>query len=186
MLFKILGYLTSFGNIAILLATYYNKTLTDLGSPHWNIAFGSMVFLSIISIAFFYLNNQKEGINVLRLYGGVYAFLSLLIYIYWSVKNLYFEASFKEFKGLFLLFLTLISIAFLSINYYMKGGDGKLMILLANVLSVLTVTVSFATIYKYVFLQTPFNFDNLILELFTIFIGAVFFLGTYSYGKRNS
>lgn len=186
MLFKTLGYITSLGNIAVILATYYNNTLINFGSPHWNIALGSMIFLSVVSISFFYLNNQKHGINALKLYGSIYAFMSLLIYGYWSIKNLYLEVSFKEFKGLFFLFSTLILVSLLSISSYMREGNGKLLVLLANILSVLTVSVSFATIYKYVFLQAPFKFDNLILELFTIFVGSVLFLGAYIYGKKHS
>jgi len=184
MLFKTLGYVTSLGNIAILSATYYNNTLIDLGSPHWNIAFASMIFLSVISIVFFYLNNQREGINALKLYGSIYGFMAILIYGYWSIKNLYLEISFKEFKGLFFLFSTLMLIALLSIGGYIKEGNGKLLMFLAHILSVLTVGITFATIYKYVFLQTPFNFDNLVLELFSIFVGSVLFLSAYLYGKK--
>jgi hypothetical protein len=186
MLFKTLGYITSLGNIAVLLAIYYNDTFINFGSPHWNIALGSMVFLSVVSISFFYLNNQKHGINALKMYGSIYAFMSLIIYGYWSIKNLYLEISFKEFKGLFFLFSTLILVSLLSIGTYMKEGNGKLLILIANILSVLTVTISFATIYKYVFLQSPFKFDALILELFTIFVGSILFLGAYIYGKKHA
>lgn len=186
MLFKTLGYLTSFGNIAILSATYHNNILVNFGSPHWNIAFGGMLFLSITSIVFFYLNNQKEGYSALKLYGGIYVFITSLIYGYWSIKTLYLETSFKEFQGFFLLYLTLMLISFLSIGIYQKRVNGKLLILFSNLLSILTIIVSFAMIYKYVFLQMPLDFENLVLELFTIFIGSISFLSAYFYGERRA
>lgn len=184
MLFKTLGFVTSFGNIAVLLASFHNNTIGDLGSPHWNIALGSIFFLSAISVLFFYLNNEKQGINALKLYGGIYGFFALSIYGYWSFKNLFFDISFNEYKGLLLLFSTMILISGLSIKSYMRDGDNKLLLLIANILSILTVGITFGVIYKYVFLQSPFNFDNLILELFTIFLGSLLFLGTYHYSKK--
>ena len=186
MLFKTLGFVTSFGNIAVFLASFHNGTITDFWSPHWNIALGSMVFLSLTSVSFFYINNERQGLNALKLYGSIYGILSLFIYSYWGFKNLYSAISFKEFKGLFLLFSTLMLISTVSIGSYMKEGNGKPLLFLSYILSVLTVTISFGTIYKYIFLEAPFHFDNLVLELFTIFVGSMLFIGSYVYGKKHS
>lgn len=185
MLFKTLGFTTSFGNIAILSALFYNDTIFNFGNVHWNIAFGSMIFLSILSTSLFWLNNQKEGVNVLKIYGGIYASFGLLIYGYWGFKNLFSHKGIEEFASLFLLFLTFSSIAFLSIRSYMNEYSGHLLLAFSSILSILTVAISFGTIYKYVFIQAPFNFDNLVLELFIIFLGSILFITTHNFAKKH-
>jgi len=165
MLFKSLGYVTSFGNLAIIYGLTSNHIITDFWSPHWNIGMGSILCLSIFSTAFFYLNNKNEGINVVKFYGGIYGVLALLIYSYWGIKNVMNPISFKEFQGNFILFSTLASISFLSIRSYMKEYKStKLLFFISHVLSLLTIGITFATIYKYIFLLSPFNFDELIFE----------------------
>lgn len=184
MLFKSLGYITSFGNIAVIFASYNNDTLQKIWTPHWNITLGSVIFLSIISIFLFYISDKRNGINALKIYGSVYTLLALIIYSYWSFKNLYLDISFSEFKGLFFLFSTLLLISLLSIVSYMKEGNGRLLLWISYILSVITVIITFATIYKYIFIQAPFHFDNLILELFNISIGSIMFIVTYSFSEK--
>lgn len=184
MLFKILGGITSLGNIAVIIATFYNETLSDFFSPHWNITVGSIFFLSTMSIFFFYLNNRENGINALKWYSRIYVLIALVIYSYWSFRNLYHEFSLNEFIGLFLLCSTLIFVSFLSIRSSTQENSGKILTLISSILSILTVSISFATIYKYVFKQAPVVFDDLLLEMFTILVGTILFLLFYNYGKK--
>lgn len=185
MLFKMLGFITSFGNIAVISALFYHDTIGNFGSVHWNIAIGSMIFLSIISTSFFYLNNKKEGISALKIYGGIYTTLGLLVYGYWGFRNLYYSIKMEEFSGLFLIFSTLLVVGFLAIRKSFLSGSIQVLSLLSSLLSIVTVAMSFATIYKYVIAQAPFNFDNLILELFAIFVGSILFISTHWYVEKN-
>lgn len=186
MLFKSLGYVTSFGNLAVIYGLTSNGTITDFWSPHWNIGMGSILCLSLFSTALFYLNNRNEGINALKFYGGIYGILALLIYGYWGVKNIVTPVSFNEFKGNFVLFSSLSLISFFSIRSYMKEYKStKILSIISSILSVITIGITFATIYKYVFLQAPFDFDQLFFEMFIIGLGSVLFIAAHTYAARN-
>lgn len=187
MLFKTLGYITSIGNLAVIYGLTSNGKITDFWSDHWLIGMGSILFLSIISTSLFYLNNKNEGINVLKFYGGIYGVLALLIYGYWGIKNLINPVSFKEFQGNFILFSVLSLISFFSIRSYMKEYNStKLLSIISSILSVVTIIITFATIYKYVFLQADFDFDQLFFEMFIIGLGSVLFISSHTYAEKNA
>lgn len=185
MLFKSLGFITSMGNLAVIMGLIYNDTILDFNTAHWNVGVGSLLFLSGLSVLFFWLNNQKDGINALKLYGGVYSTIALFTYGYWGIKNLFFETQFREFFALGLIFSAFLGIGFLSIISHQKH-KGQLLKIFSSILSILTVVMSFGVIYKYVLVQQAFEFDNLILELFVIMIGAVLFISTYSYAEKHT
>lgn len=187
MLFKTLGYTTSFANLAVIYGLTSNGNITDFWSSNWLIGMGSILFLSLISSSLFYLNNKNQGIGTLKFYGGIYGVLALLIYGYWGVKNLIQPVSLKEFQGNFILFSVLSMISFFSIHSYVKEyNSAKLLSIISSILSVITIGISFATIYKYVFLQMPFNFDQLLFESFIIGLGSVLFIGSQTYARKNA
>ena len=187
MLFKTLGYITSIGNLAIIYGLTSNGKITDFWSEYWLIGMGSILFLSLISTSLFYLNNKNEGINVLKFYGGIYGILALLIYGYWGIKNLINPVSFSEFQGNFVLFSVLSAISFFSIRSYMKEYNStKLLFTISSILSVMTIVVTFATIYKYIFLQAAFDFDQLFFEMFVIGLGSIMFIGSHTYAVKNA
>lgn len=185
MLFKSLGGLTALGNASIIAGLIYNDTIFDYGSFRWSIGIGSLLFLSALSTTFFWLDNQKNGINALKVYGGIYTFAALLIYSYWGVKNLFYSTKGDEY-----LALGLISFIFLCIGIISNSQQAKhkffLLKAFASVLSVITVILSFGVIYKYIIAMNDLNFDTLLLELFIIIIGAGVFIATYHYAEKNS
>lgn len=184
MLFKILGFLTSFANVAILYALYSNRIIIDLGSPYWSFGIASILFLSFVSTIFFYMYSDKHGKNAMKFYGVLYAALAILIYGFWSIRNLFYKVSMNELSGFLMVFLTLATISFLAIYNYRKEGNQKILFHLSSSLSVLTLGITFATIYKYIFLQAPFEFDNLLIEMFIIFIGSLFFISTFYFSRK--
>ena len=114
-------------------------------------------------------------------------FLTLLIYGYCGIDNVINPSSFKEFQGNFVLFSVLSLISFFSIRSYMKEyNNTKLLFLISSILSVITIGVTFATIYKYIFLQKSFDFDQLSFEMFVIGLGSILFIGSHTYAVRNA
>lgn len=185
MLFKSLGGLTALGNASIIAGLIYNDTIFDYGSFRWNIGIGSLLFLTALSVIFFWLDNQKLGAKALKIYGGIYTFTALLVYSYWGVKNLFYSTKSEEY-----LALGFISFIFLGIGVVSNSQEKKHKFLLlkafASALSVITVILSFGVIYEYIIVMNDLDFDNLLLELFIIVIGAVTFIATYQYADKNA
>ena len=63
MLFKSLGFITSMGNLAVIMGLIYNDTILDFNTAHWNVGVGSLLFLLGLSVLFFLLNNQKTELT---------------------------------------------------------------------------------------------------------------------------
>ncbi len=185
MLFKSLGFLTAFGNLAVIAGLVYNDIIFDYSSFRWSVGVGSLLFLSSLSTAFFWLDNQKQGINALKFYGGTYTFAALLIYGYWGMKNLFYGTNGVEYLALGLISFIFLSIGIISIS---QQEQHKYFILksFASILSIFTVIMSFGVIYKYIINENILDFDNLLLELFIIIIGAVSFILAYSYAEKNA
>jgi len=93
-------------------------------------------------------------------------------------------------NGVEYLALGLISFIFLSIGIISisQQEQHKYFILksFASILSIFTVIMSFGVIYKYIINENILDFDNLLLELFIIIIGAVSFILAYSYAEKNA
>lgn len=185
MLFKTLGYSASLFNIAIVYSLFHNDIVTDIGTPHWNIGIGSILLLSIFSISLFYINNKKEGINAIKAYSTVYTALGIILFGYYAVSNLLYSLSFHEFKGFILLFSTLILIGLLTNVAVEEKVSDKITEIITGGLSILTMGITFATIYKYVIMQMPINFDTLFMDLFMILAGSVLFIGFHYYNEKN-
>ena len=176
MLFRTLGYLSSFANIATILMLVRNGVIQKIGSAHWSIGVGSMLFLSIISIAFFYLNNEKEGITTLRLYSYLYAVLSILLYSFIAIRNFFIEFEVETFVGYLFILAVLSLIALITITYSRRNHKEVFLSGLSSSLSLLSLGVTFGTIYKYVFMQQPIIFHHLSMELSMIFLGWFMFI----------
>lgn len=185
MLFKTLGYSSSLFNIAIVYSLFHNGIITEIGTPHWNIGIGSILLLSIFSISFFYINNKNEGLNAIKAYSIVYTTLGIILFGYYAVHNLLSSLSFNEFKGFMLLFSTLIFIGLLTNIAINQKSNYKILELMAGGLSILTMGITFATIYKYVIMQTPIIFNILFMDLFMILAGSILFIGFHYYNQKN-
>ncbi len=184
MLFKILGYVTSFGNIATIYMLVENGIIQKIGSSHWTVGIASVMFLSFISILFFYLNNKEEGINTLRMYGYGYTIMTVLFYGFLSIKNLYSGFEYERFTGYLtiLIFLSLITI--LILNFSRRSKDNSFFSFLASGLSLLSLLITFGSIYKYIFIQQPIEFYNVFTELLMIGIGCIMFIGAYIFSNK--
>jgi hypothetical protein len=185
MLFKALGYSSSFFNLAIIYTLFHNGVITDIGSTQWNIGIGSILLLSFFSTALFYLNDKEEGINILKLHSTIYAVLSTFVFSYYAVSNLISPLDFNTFKSFLMMFSALGLITFVINLSTNKKLNYRFLKILSNLLSVFTIGITFISIYKYLILQDSVQFDKLFIDLFMILIGSILFVGIHYYSENN-
>lgn len=66
-----------------------------------------------------------------------------------------------------------------------SGGNHKVLKIVSNILSILTLGITFGTIYKYVFLGMEIEFAILFIDLFMIALGSALFIGLHYYAEKN-
>lgn len=185
MLFKTLGYSSSFFNLAIIYTLFYDGVITDIGSTQWNIGIGSILLLSFFSTALFYLNDKDEGISILKLHSTIYAALSVFVFGYYAVYNLISPLDFNNFKSFLMIFSTLGLISFIINLSTNKKLNYRFLKIISNSLSIFTMGITFISIYKYLILQDTVQFDKLFIDLFMILICSSLFVGIHYYSENN-
>lgn len=185
MLFKTLGYSTSLFNLVTVIIIIYSETIYDIGSPHWNVGIGSILLLSFFSIVLFYLNKRQDGMNALKAYSMIYAVLGLTAFSYAAINNLINSLTYEQFKIFLIIFLTMMSIS-IAANFSIKAiGNYKMLKISSAFLSILTLGITFGTIYKYVFLKVPIEFSKLFVDLFMISLSSCLFIGFHFFTEKN-
>ena len=66
-----------------------------------------------------------------------------------------------------------------------SGGNYKVLKIVSNILSILTLGITFGTVYKYVFLGIDVEFAILFIDLFMIGLGSALFIGFHHYAEKN-
>lgn len=185
MLFKSLGYSTSLFNLGTITILVYSGTAFKIGTPHWNIGIGSILLLSFFSIGLFYLNKREDGLNALKAYSLTYVTLGLIGFCYIATNNLISSLSYEDFKSFLIIFSAMMCIAIVANFSVESGGNHKVLKIVSNILSILTLGITFGTIYKYVFLGMEIEFAILFIDLFMIALGSALFIGLHYYAEKN-
>ena len=184
MLFKSLGYSTSLFNLGTITILVYSGTAFKIGTPHWNIGIGS-ILLSFFSIGLFYLNKREDGLNALKAYSLTYATLGLIGFCYVATNNLINSLAYEDFKNFLIIFSAMMCISIVANFSVESGGNYKVLKIVSNILSILTLGITFGTVYKYVFLGIDVEFAILFIDLFMIGLGSALFIGFHHYAEKN-
>jgi len=187
MLPRALAMIFLFGSIILSGKLIYDGIIFQFWTTQWVIGTLSIFVLISLGVAFLFHSNKETGYKAIAVFGLLYCFAAIIIYITWSYRHISETLSLAEYFGYLVLFGVAIIISFISIEIYIKEARNitkDIYHFPAWGFALPNVIIIFAVIWKYISSNVVWEFWPFIGEIFIIIIGSISFLISYSHAEN--
>lgn len=155
----------------------FSQSYLTFWTFNWFIALVFIFLLLLIGIYLFYIGSQNDVFDtILIIFGGLYIFLSIALYIKFGYAQLHEQNSVSQFFGYLtlLFFLSFIGLSAIFVQ------DNKTVLYSSYGYAVAGLAYILMLVGKYVFLGKEFSFLTFSGEIVLILFGAWLFIKPYS------